>query len=142
MIMAAALVVRTRTCVTALSVYSDFGVAGEATGNLFSQLMECLPMGAQLDIVTAADGTLAALGSCADILMKGLDIDQFCQEPNWKNVMETMRAKNVQGHCRMEDAEGLDAENGQFLKLAIQEVRQTVMEVVQVWLEGPGEDDQ
>jgi hypothetical protein len=74
--------------------------------------------------------------------MKGLDIDQFCQEPNWKNVMENMRAKNIQGHCRMEDAEGLDAENGQFLKLVLQEVRQTVMDVVQIWLEGPEEEDQ
>jgi hypothetical protein len=56
--------------------------------------------------------------------------------------METMREKNIQGFCRAEDAEGLDAVNGQFLTLAIQEVRQTVMEVVQVWLEGPGQDDQ
>jgi hypothetical protein len=51
--------------------------------------------------------------------------------------METMREKNIQGFCRAEDAV-----NGQFLSLAIQEVRQTVMEVVQVWLEGPGEEDQ
>jgi hypothetical protein len=128
--------------VTALSVYSDFGVAAEATGNLFSQLTDCLPVGAQLDIVVATDGTLAILGAGADILMKGLDIDQYCQEPNWKNVMENMRAKNIQGHCRMEDAKGLDAENGQFLKLVLQEVIQTVTDVVQVWLDGPVEDDQ
>jgi hypothetical protein len=142
MIVAATLVVRTRTCVTALNVYSDVGISGEVTGNLFSQLVECLPIGAQLEIVTATDGTLLAWGACADILMKGLDIDQFCQVPSWKNVMETRREKNIQGLCRMEEAEGLDAENGQFLKLAIQEVRQTVMEVVQVWLEGPEESDQ
>jgi hypothetical protein len=142
LIVAATLVVRTRTCVTALNVHSDIGVAGEVTGNLFSLLMESLPMGAQLEIVSASEGTLSALGSCADILMKGLDIDQFCQVPSWKNVMETMREKNIQGFCRAEDAEGVDAVNGQFLSLAIQEVRQTIMEVVQVWLEGPGEDDQ
>jgi hypothetical protein len=126
----------------ALSVYSDLEVAAEATGNLFSQLAECLPVGAQVDIVVATDGTLAALGSCADILMKGLDIDQFFQEPNWKNLMETWKAKQIQASCRMEDAEGLDSENIRFLNLALQEVRQMVMEVVQIWLEGPAEDDQ
>jgi hypothetical protein len=63
MIVAATLVVRTRTCVTALNVYSDIGVAGEVTGSLFSLLMECLPTGAQLEIVSASDGTLTALGS-------------------------------------------------------------------------------
>jgi hypothetical protein len=142
MVMGASLVVRTRTCVTALSVYSDFEVAAEATGNLFSQLAECLPVGAQVDIVVATDGTLAALGSCADILMKGLDIDQYCQEPNWKNLMENMKVKQIQANCRMEDAEGLDSENILFLNLALQEVRQAVMDVIQIWLEGPAEDDQ
>jgi hypothetical protein len=42
----------------------------------------------------------------------------------------------------MEDAEGLDSENGLFLSLAVQEVRQTVLETIQVWEEGLAEMDQ
>jgi hypothetical protein len=42
----------------------------------------------------------------------------------------------------MEDAEGVDSENIPFLNLAIQEVRQTVSEVIQIWQEGPVEYEQ
>jgi hypothetical protein len=42
----------------------------------------------------------------------------------------------------MEDADGLDSENGLFLSLAVQEVRQTVIEAIQIWEEGPVEEDQ
>jgi hypothetical protein len=56
--------------------------------------------------------------------------------------MENIKVKQIQANCRMEDAEGLDSENILFLNPALQEVRQTVMEVIQIWLEGPVEDDQ
>jgi hypothetical protein len=42
----------------------------------------------------------------------------------------------------LEDAEGLDQENIHFLNLATQEVRQTVTETVQIWMEGLAEMDQ
>jgi hypothetical protein len=102
----------------------------------------CLPVGAQVDLILPAEGTISALGACADILTKGWDIEQYCQDTDWKNLMEIWRTKQIQASCRMEDAEGMDSENIPFLNLAIQEVRQTVSEVIQIWLEGPTEDDQ
>jgi hypothetical protein len=52
-------------------------------------MAECLPIGAQVDMVIASEAALAALGTCADILAQELDIDQFCQDPDWKRLMET-----------------------------------------------------
>jgi hypothetical protein len=54
----------------------------------------------------------------------------------WKELIETWRNKQIQASCRREDAEGLDLENVHFLSLALQEVRQTVSETIQVWIEG------
>jgi hypothetical protein len=53
----------------------------------------------------------------------------------WKN-------KHIQASCRKEDAEGLDQENIQYLNLVTKEVRQRVMETVQIWREGLAEMDQ
>jgi hypothetical protein len=93
-------------------------------------------------MVLASEATLAALGMCADILMQELDVDQYCQDPDWKELIETWRNKQNQASCRMEDADGLDSENGLFLSLAVQEVRQTVMETIQIWVEGLADLDQ
>jgi hypothetical protein len=51
----------------------------------------------------------------------------------WKKVIEKWGNKQIQASCRKEDAEGLDAENVQFLSLALQEVRQTVTQEIQAW---------
>jgi hypothetical protein len=42
-------------------------------------MAEALPEGAQLDLIVSTDAVLAALGACADILIKGWDMDQYCQ---------------------------------------------------------------
>jgi hypothetical protein len=54
----------------------------------------------------------------------------------FSKMIETWRDKKIQASCRMEHAEGLDLENVHFLSLALQEVRQTVTETIQVWEEG------
>jgi hypothetical protein len=110
--------------------------ASQCTAKQLTQLAEILPEGAQVDMVLATDSTLAALGACADILAQGLDVDYYCQDPDWKNVIEIWKNKHIQASCRKEDADGLDAENVGFLNLALQEVRQTVTEEIQAWMMG------
>jgi hypothetical protein len=141
-VVGATLVIRSRTNVTVMNTVSHLEESSPATAKLLAQMAECLPVGAQVDLIVATEATLSVLGACADILTKGWDIDQYCQEPDWKNLMEIWRNKQIQASCRMEDAEGEDSENVPFLNLALQEVRQTVSEVIQVWLEGPAEYDQ
>jgi hypothetical protein len=136
LVVGATLVIRSRTIVTAMNVISDSEEASPATAKLLTQMAESLPVGAQVDLIVATDATLATLGTCADILTHGWDIDQSCQEPNWKNLMETWRNKQLHASCRMEDAEGVDSENIPFLTLAIQEVRQTVSDAIQSLMEG------
>jgi hypothetical protein len=110
--------------------------ASQYTAKHLTQLAELLPEGAQVDMVLATESTLAALGTCADILAQGLDIDHYCQDPDCKNVIEIWKNKHIQASCRKEDADGLDAENVGFLNLALQEVRQTVTEEIQAWMMG------
>jgi hypothetical protein len=93
-------------------------------------------------MVFASEMTLITLGACADIIMQDLDPDQYCQDPDWRNLIEMWRGKGLQASCRMEDAEGLDAENGVFLNLAIQEVRQIVTEAIFIGNDGPEGQEQ
>jgi hypothetical protein len=136
------LVIRSRTCVTVMNAVCYTMEAPQSTAKLLTQMVECLPEGAQVDMVIASEMALAALGACADILEQGLDIDQFCQDLDWKRLIEIWRNKQIQATCRREDAEGLDLENVHFLSLALQEVRQTVSETIQIWVEGMAEMDQ
>jgi hypothetical protein len=141
-VVGATLVIRSRTCVTVLNAVSHIAEAPPATAKLLTKMANCFPVGAQVDMVFASEATLAALGACADIIMQDLDVDQYCQDPDWKELIETWKNKQIQASCRMEDADGLDSENGLFLSLVVQEVRQTVREAIQIWEEGPGEADQ
>jgi hypothetical protein len=125
-----------------MNAVSHIAEAPPATAKLLTQMTNCFPEGARVDMVFASEATLAALGACADILMQDLDVDQFCQDPDWKELIETWKSKQIQASCRMEDADGLDSENGLFLSLAVQEVRQTVMETIQIWEEGVKEMNQ
>jgi hypothetical protein len=129
------LAIRSRTMITAMNMINDLEEAAESTGKLLAQMAGFLPVGAQVELISATDETLAALGTCADILMHGWDIDHYCQEPHWKNLMETWRDKQLHATCRIEDPEGVDLENLPLLTLAIQEVRQTVSDFVQASIE-------
>jgi hypothetical protein len=100
------------------------------------------PVGAKVEMVFGSEITLTALGACADIIMQDLDVDQYCQHPNWKGLIEMWKSKGLQASCRMEDADGLDAENGLFLNLAIQEVREIVSEAVFIGNDGPEGQEQ
>jgi hypothetical protein len=95
------------------------------------KMAEALPVGAQLDLIVSTDAVLSALGACADILTRGWDINFYCQDPDWKNMMVTWKNKQLRAVCRKVDEEGLDVDNGPFLKLAIEEVRQTVTDAMQ-----------
>jgi hypothetical protein len=141
-VVGATLVVRSRTCITVMNAVSHIVEAPPVTARLLTQMAECLPEGAQVDMVIASEGALTALGTCADILAQNLDIDQFCQDSDWKRLLEIWRIKQIQASCRREDAEGLDLENVHFLSLALQEVRQTVSETIQIWAEGLAMMDQ
>jgi hypothetical protein len=84
---------------------------------------------------------LQALGSCADILMKGMDIDQFCQDQEWKEMMLTWKDKHLRDMVREVDEEGLDADNAPFLKLSLEEAILAVKDVLE-GLETVPEDPQ
>jgi hypothetical protein len=130
-------VIRSRTCVTVTNIVGLAEDAPQAAAKLLSILAnEMMPEGAQIDMVFASDAILAGLSACADIVAQDLDADYYCQDPDWKNVIRSWKNRNIQASCRKEDAEGLDAENICFLNLALQEVRQTVTEEIQVWVMG------
>jgi hypothetical protein len=105
--------------------------ASQATARMLFRMAEALPVGAHSDMIVATDAVLMALGACADILTKGWDIDFYCQDPEWTNLMVTWKNKQLRAVCREVDEEGLDVDNSPFLKLAIEEVRQTVTDAVQ-----------
>jgi hypothetical protein len=129
-------VIRSRTCVTVTNTICYSAEASQSMAKHLTHLAGLLPEGAQVDMIFASDETLSALNACADILAQGLDVNHYCQDQDWKSVIETWRDKHIQASCRKEDADGLDAENVSFLNLALQEVRQTVTEEIQVWMIG------
>jgi hypothetical protein len=98
---------------------------------MLSMLAESLPVGAQLDLVVSTPIVLQALGSCADILSRGWDIDTYCQDPEWKEVMVLWKSRQLHASVREVDEEGLDAHNSPFLKLSIEEAVQTVKDTLE-----------
>jgi ribonuclease HI len=127
-----ALVIRSRMIVTALNMVSGKENASQATARMLFRMAEALPEGAQVDMIISTDAVLLALGACADILANGWDIDFYCQDSEWKNLMVTWKRKQLRAVGRKVDEEVLDADNSPFLKLAVEEVIQTVTEAVQV----------
>jgi ribonuclease HI len=126
-----ALVVRSRTIVTALKMVSGKENASQATAQMLVKIAETLPVGAQVDMIISTDAVLRALGTFADILTYGWDIDYYCQDPEWKNLMVTWKNRQLRAVGRKVDEEGLDAENSPFLKPALEEVIQIVKDVAQ-----------
>jgi hypothetical protein len=74
---------------------------------------------------------LQALGSCADILTQGLDIDTYCQDPERREMMKLWKRKQLHASVREVDEDGLDADNSPFLKLSLEEAIQAVREVAE-----------
>jgi hypothetical protein len=74
---------------------------------------------------------LHALGSCADIISQNWDIDMYCQDPEWKEVMVQWGSRQLQAAVREVDEHGADAENSPFLKLALLEARQAVTDAME-----------
>jgi hypothetical protein len=74
---------------------------------------------------------LHALGSCADILSKDWDIDTYCQDPEWKEVMVLWKSKQLHASVREVDEDGLDADNSPFLKLSLDETIQAVRDTLE-----------
>jgi hypothetical protein len=109
---------------------SELRNAPQATARILFKMAHALPAGAQLDLIISSDAVLTALGACADILTKGLDIDFFCQDPEWNNMMKTWKNKQLHAVCRKEDEEGLDEDNSPFLKLALKEVIQILTDTI------------
>jgi hypothetical protein len=71
------------------------------------------------------------LGSCADIISQGWEVDQYCQDPSWKRVMTTWKDQQIQTTVREFDEEGLDSENGPLRGLAMREAIQAVHDGMQ-----------
>jgi hypothetical protein len=89
-------------------------------------MAQALPVGAESDFIVHH-----ALGSSADILTKGWNIDQYCQDPEWKEVMVLWKDRQLHAVVREVDEDRLDAENSPFLKLSLEEARQAVRDALE-----------
>jgi hypothetical protein len=94
-------------------------------------MAQALPVGPELDLIVSTPIVLQALGSCADILTKGCDIDQYCQDPEWKEVMVLWKDRQLHSSVREVNENGLDADNSPFLKLSLKEARQAVRDTLE-----------
>jgi hypothetical protein len=110
---------------------SDLESAPQATARMLVMMADALPEGAQVDMIISSDAVLMALGACADNLSQEWDIDCYCQDADWENLMATWKNKRLRAVGRKVDEEGLDADNCPFLKLALDQVIQTVMDTIQ-----------
>jgi hypothetical protein len=79
-------------------------------------------------LIVSTPIVLHALGTCANILTKGWDIDQYCQDPEWKEVMVLWKNRQLHASAREVDEDGLDAENSPFLKPSLDEAIQAVID--------------
>jgi hypothetical protein len=122
----ATLVVRSVTTITALRMISHGWNSPGATVKIFSMMAETLPNGAQLDLIVSTPVVLRALGCCADIISHDGDIDMYCQDPEWKEVMVQWKGRQIQASVREVDENGADSENSPFLKLSTLEAIQAV----------------
>jgi hypothetical protein len=127
----ATLVVRSHTVVTALKMVSYGWNAPGATGRMMCLLGKALPEGSQLDLIVSTQRVTQVLSSCADILSKGWDIDQYCQDPEWKELMTLWKNRQLHASVREVDEDGLDADNGPFLKLSLDEAIQAVRDTME-----------
>jgi hypothetical protein len=94
-----------------------------ATAKMLSLMAVSLPVGAQLGLIVSTPIILQALGSCAGILSHGWDIDTYCQDPEWKDVMVLWKNRPLHASVRHVD-------DGLFLKLAVDEAIQAVKDTV------------
>jgi hypothetical protein len=88
-------------------------------------MAEALPEGAHLDLIISTEMVLAALGTCADILTKDWDMEQYCQVQAWRNLMVLWRDRRLHAVVRKVDEDVLDADNSRFLKLSMDEAIHT-----------------
>jgi hypothetical protein len=116
----ATLIVRSKTIIAALRMASHGWNASGATARMMCLMAEALPEGAQLDMIVSTPIVLQAFGTCADILRNGRDIDQYCQDPEWKELVLLWRSKHLHAIVRKVDEDGMDEDNSPFLKLAIE----------------------
>jgi hypothetical protein len=98
---------------------------------MLSMMAETFPMGAQLDLIVSTPIVLRALGSCADIISRNWDIDTYCQDPEWKEVMVRWKGRQIQASVRELDEDGGDSENSPFLRLSLLEAIQAVKDGVE-----------
>jgi hypothetical protein len=102
-----------------------------ATARMLCLMAESLPVGAQLDLIVSTPVVLQALDCCAGILSHGWDIDTYCKDLEWKDVMVLWKNRQLHESVREVDENGLDAENSTFLKLAVDETIQGVRETAE-----------
>jgi hypothetical protein len=101
-----------------------------ATGRMICLLARALPEGSQLDLIVSTPIVTQVLSSSADVLSKGWDIDQYCQDPEWKELMTLWKDRQLHAYVRGVDEDGLDADNSPFLKLSLDEAIQAVRDTM------------
>jgi hypothetical protein len=100
--------------------------APDATAKVLSMMAKTLPNGAQLDLIVSTPVVLRALGCCADIISCDWDIDTYCHDPEWTEVMVQWKGRQIQASVREVDENGADSENSPFLKVSILDSIQAV----------------
>jgi hypothetical protein len=92
---------------------------------------EAVPEGAQLDLIVSTEIVLHSFGTCADILTKRWDIDQYYQDPEWKEVMVLWKNRQLHAVVRKVDEDGPDADNSPFLKSSLDGATQAVKDTLE-----------
>jgi hypothetical protein len=119
-------VVRSETVVTAFRIVSNALQAENVTTEILSTVVKALPQGDALDLIVGTKAMYDALRSCADIVLHGWDVNQYCQYQGWREVMAVWKGQKVNATIRVFEDDGVDAENGPFQALAMKEAIQAV----------------
>jgi hypothetical protein len=138
----ASLAVRSRTTISAFNMVSHLCDAPQATAVLICQLADALPVGAQLDLIVSSDALLTTLGACADILSNDWDIDFYCQDKQWNDLMKMWKAKKLRATVRKVDEGGVDEANLTFIGLASGQVIHTIRHTINGGLTVPMEEQE
>jgi hypothetical protein len=93
---------------------------------MLSTVVEALQQGASLDLIVGTVAMYQALGTCADIVSHGWDMDQYRQHQGWKEVMTVWKNQRINATIRVFEEDGVDSENGPFQALAMKEAIQAV----------------
>jgi hypothetical protein len=122
--MGAAVVVWSRTQVTALRHVGWVSCPMVVSGGILNKTFEELPRGCHVDLVLETPEVRNAVKTCADIIVRGLGQMVFCQLGEGRRLMDTWKIRGQAMVIREFEEEGDDADGVCFRAAAIREAWQ------------------